>query len=328
MTPELVGLIGIIVLLALLTLGVPIGVTLALAGIGGGLSAVGAAWVPGTLALFLVVPWLVRDRPLTPGAWAGVSIGALIAATFTVQRLAFPMVDNTLTLVVVAGYGLVTAGAVLWRRTHGPATERAGLGLLAVGTAVMALSFLPLLLIPYTDAQVLLLVPASHLACQALFPGALLVTMLRNRLWGIDLAVSRAVLAGLLALGMVIVYAGLVWAASALVGSSALAQVVAAVGVALAIQPVRRRLETRVHRLVWGDATSPGRAALRIGASLSAGSGSGELLDRLAAAVGESLQLESVVLPTLDGPRAGGRDAPARAGRPPRSRGRPRPAAC
>jgi signal transduction histidine kinase len=50
-----------------------------------------------------------------------------------------------------------------------------------------------------------------------------------------------------------------------------------------------------VHRLVYGEASSPGRAALRIGASLTGGEDV-ELLDRLAAAVGEALRLESVIL--------------------------------
>ena len=217
----------------------PVAWLVALAGVGGGLSALGggwaayasthpqlpgfdlaialfgSAWVPGTLALFLVVPWLVRDSALTPAGWLGVAVGTATTLALTVQRLAFPMSDNSLPLVLVVLVGLGTAASVWWRRQHGPAAERAGLGLLAAGTALMALSFVPLLLVDYADAAVLLLVPASHLACQALFPGALLVTMLRNRLWGIDLAVSRAVLAGLLTLGMVIVYAALVWAATA-----------------------------------------------------------------------------------------------------------------
>jgi len=274
----------------------------------------GSAWVPGTLGLFLIVPWLVRETPLTPRAWAGLAVGVLVTLAFTVQRLGFPMSDSSAMLVIVVVFGLVTSAAVWWRSRHGPEAERAGLGLLAVGTAVMAISFLPLLLIPYTDATVLLAVPALHLACQALFPAALLVTMLRNRLWGIDLAVSRAVLAGMLTLGMVIIYAALVWGASALVGSSAIAQVVAAVGVVLAVQPVRRRLEGRVHRLVWGDAASPGRAALQIGASLSAGSGADGLLDRLAASIGEALRLESVVLTLPDDDATGHFGTPTSSG--------------
>jgi signal transduction histidine kinase len=270
------------------------------------ISMFGSAWVPGTLSLFLLVPWLVRETPLDAASWVGVVVGALTATALSVQRIAAPMIDNSGLLVAVVLVGLGTAAAALWRRRHGPVGERAGLGLLAAGTALMALSFLPLLLLPYTEAGIVLLVPISHLACQALFPGALLATMLRNRLWGIDLAVSRAVLAGLLTLGMALVYVALVWTATAVVGSSTVAQVVAAVGVVVAVQPARRRLGAQVHRLVYGDAVSPDRAALRIGASLSA-AGSAELLDQLAAAVGESLRLESVTLTLPDGDRISGR---------------------
>ena len=31
----------------------------------------GSAWLPGTLSLFLVVPWLVRETPLSMTAWCG-----------------------------------------------------------------------------------------------------------------------------------------------------------------------------------------------------------------------------------------------------------------
>ncbi|WP_313558061.1 sensor histidine kinase [Miniimonas arenae] len=256
----------------------------------------GSAWVPGTLALFLVVPWLVRETPLGVVERVGLAAGIATTATLTVQRVLAPMWDNGPILAAVVAVGLVTAASVAWRHRRGPVAERPGLGLLAAGTAVMAVSFLPLVLVPYTGGTLVLLVPVLHLVAQALFPAALLVTVLRTRMWGIDLAISRAVLAGLLTLGLVLVYAGLVWTASRVVGSSAVAQVVAAVGVVLAVDPIRRRLEVEVRRLVWGDATSPGRAALRIGATLSAESDAHELLDRLAAAVGESLRLESVEL--------------------------------
>ncbi len=218
----------------------------------------------------------------------------------TVQRLVFPMSDNRFTILAVVVMGLITASSVLVRRRSGPAAQRPGLGLLALGTAVMALSFLPLVLVEYTSASILLLVPASHLTCQAIFPAALLVTMLRNRLWGIDIAVSRAVLAGLLTLGMALVYATLVWAASWVVGSSGIAQIIAAVGVVLAVQPIRSWLEHRVRSLIWGQSTSPGTAALRIGASLSTVRDAEEFLNQLACALGEALRLESVTVEVHD----------------------------
>ncbi|MFC0672977.1 sensor histidine kinase [Brachybacterium hainanense] len=266
------------------------------------ISAFGTAWVPGTLGLFLVLPWLVRETPLPARSRVGLVVGVLVTAAFTIQRLAFPMADNQALLLLVVVWGLVAGADVAWRARCGPEAERPGLGLLAAGTAVMALSFLPLLLVPYTSAGVVLLVPVLHLVCQALFPGALLVTLLRNRLWGIDLAVSRAVLGGLLVLGIALVYAALVWAVTVTVGSAAIAQLVAAVGVVIVVQPLRSVLERRVRRMVWGEAASPGRAALRVGESLASVQDAHLLLDRLAAAIGESLRLESVSLALAEAP--------------------------
>ena len=123
----------------------------------------------------------------------------------------------------------------------------------------MALSFVPLLLVD-SPPELIFAVPLTHLACQALFPVALLVTVLRNRLWGIDLAVSRAAVAGLLTLGLALVYALVVVAATVVVGGGAVAQVIATVGVAVAVQPVHAWLGRRVHALVYGESSQPGGA--------------------------------------------------------------------
>lgn len=292
----------------------PVGWLVALTGAGGALAALGSAWatyqsghptlpelpvltatvswawVPGTLALFLVVPWLVRDSPLSRGAWTGLVAGALLTLALTAQRLLLPMADNTTLLVGVVALGLVTAAATGWRYRRGPVRERPGLGLLTIGTALMALSFVPLLLVD-SPPEMIFAVPLTHLACQALFPVALLVTVLRNRLWGIDLAVSRAAVAGLLTLGLAVVYGLVVLAATVVVGGGAVAQVIATVGVAVAVQPVHSWLGRRVRALVYGESTS--HAALRVGRQLAGGT---ELLDGLTSAVAESLRLESVTV--------------------------------
>lgn len=300
----------------------PVGWLVALTGVAGGVSAVGGAWgtfaatrpgappldwlvgafgwiwVPGTVALFTVVPWLARDRRLGPVAWAGLALGATSALLLTGTRLLAPMSDarGALALVVVAG--LVTAVATWWRYRHGPGAERRGLGVLAAATAIMALSFVPLVLADPGPA-LFLVVPVSHLVCQALFPAALLVTVLRNRLWGLDLAISRATVAALLTLTLAAVYALVTAGVSLLAGTSTPgAQVAAAVGVVLLLQPVRGWLQNRVRHLVYGDAADPGRAALLLGRSLAAPGESDDLLAGLAAGVGESLRLESVALRT------------------------------
>lgn len=302
----------------------PVGWLVAFTGLAGGVSAVGGAWgtfaaerpgvppldwlagtfswiwVPGTVALFTVVPWLARDRRLGPWARAGVALGTASALLLTGTRLLTPWSDARAAIGLVVVAGLVTAAATWWRFRRGPEAERRGLGVLAVATGIMALSFVPLLLADPGPAA-FLAIPVSHLVCQALFPAALLVTVLRNRLWGLDLAVSRATVAALLALVLAGVYALVTAGVSALAGTSTPgAQVAAAVGVVLLLQPVRGWLQTRVRHLVYGEATDPGRAALRLGRSLAGPGGSADLLDGLVASVGESLRLESVRLATTD----------------------------
>ncbi|WP_157805111.1 histidine kinase [Mumia flava] len=284
---------------------------LAIAAIGGGLSAFGGAygglvasrgwpeqpwlvsmfgwaWVPGTLALFLVVPWLMRER--LPRGWdlAGLAVGVTCTVVMTVQRVAFPMTDTRISIVAVVVVGLLTALAVAVRAAGGPADERVGLGWLALGVAVMALSFVPLVwfVVPFWVTAVL------HLVCQALFSGALLVVILRQQLWDIGLAVSRSLVAGLLALLLSGTYVLAVVAAQAAL-DEAVAQVVAAVVVVVAAYPLRGWAGRRVAALVYGDAWEPHRAASRIGAGFVTDDGR-DLLAVLAERLAESLRLQSV----------------------------------
>ena len=304
-----------------------VGWLVSLAGVGGGLAALGGAWgsfasthpdlpaldplaaayglawVPGTIGLFVLVPWFVRDHPLSVGAWLGVAGGVGSILSF----LLAPVGDPRPAILGVVVMGLVTAAATWWRHRHGPPEERRGLGLLALGTAVMALSFLPLLG-TWSSPDVILALPLTHLACQALFPAALLVSVLRNRLWGLDLALSRATIGALLTLALVAVYVALVVTVTALVGNRPLAQVLAAVGVVLAVQPARTWLQGRVRALVYGETTDPGRAVLRMGRQLGVAATAEELLHGLVASTGESLKLESVTLTS--------RGTPPRAGSP------------
>ncbi len=219
-----------------------------------------------------------------------------------------PSDDPRPAIVGVVVMGLVTAGATAWRRFRGPVEERRGLGLLALGTALMALSFLPLLG-TWADPDVLLALPLTHLACQALFPAAILVCVLRNRLWGIDLVLSRATVAAMLAVGLAVVYAVVVVLATTVVDGPA-AQVVAAVGVALAVQPLHTWLRHRVRTLVYGEGNDPGRAALSVGRHLSSASTADDLVVSLAVGVREALRLESVTIErSAPGPTASGSPA-------------------
>jgi signal transduction histidine kinase len=251
------------------------------------------AWVPGTLALFLVVPWLVRDHPLG-WEWAGLVAGAALTVAITVDEIfssGTTSVDLYWAAIVL---GLVAAAVVELRRRFGPAEERNGLGWLAIGTALIAVAFVPVLApqpwLPYW------LTPVIHLVSQTVFPAAVLVVVLRNRMWGLRLVVSRAVLAGLLATLLLILYVVVTLLLNRLLPGDGAAQLLAAGAVAVAVLPARIVLAERVHRLVYGDAADPGRAVRRLGSQLVGSTTVEELLARVTEDIGRSMRLESVTV--------------------------------
>ncbi|WP_154793475.1 sensor histidine kinase [Occultella kanbiaonis] len=310
----MVGLVyGAVATVVLLRRSHVVGYLAALTALGGGLSALGGgwrmfaesrgltpgaladtfgwAWVPGTLAMFLVVPWLVRERPLGR-AWWGPATGGLIAAAALVASLAGNYAVLAGVLVVAVVFGLITAVAVEARRRRSPESEAVGLGWLGLGTLVLALSFVPLLLPVGTVPD--WLTPALHLASQALFPVAILTVVLRQRLWGMELAVSRALLAGVLTAALVGIYLLAALLAGVLIPGQGIAQAVAAAAVVIAVGPTRLWFAERIRRLVYGVAHDPWRVAGSMGTRIGRGGTDDGLLTSLVESVGTALRLESV----------------------------------
>lgn len=259
------------------------------------------AWIPGTLALFLVIPWLVRDRRLDVVGRVGLIAGTLVTAWFFWART-FTDVSEIPLLAPVVIVGFVAAGDVVRRWRRRPVDERVGLGWLALGTALMALSFVPLML-PSSWPGLWMFTPAMHLVVQPFFLGAIFVSVLRQRMWGLDLVVSRAVLAGSLTALLIGLYVAVATALAKLLpaGDSTAAQFAAAAAVAVAVQPSRIWLQRRVHRLVYGSGTEPGHAVRELGRHFGSAESPAELLGGLAAGVGLGLRLESVTVRRADG---------------------------
>lgn len=258
------------------------------------------AWVPGTMSLFLVVPWLVR-RDVDRAAWLHALPGMLVTIGFGVLSQTLPedaFVAVVALILVAVLWGLVTAIAVERRRRTAPAGEREGLAWLAAGTAVMALSFLPLLLpsglVPDWT------VPALHLACQTVFPVAILAVVARQRLWGLQLSISRAAVAGSLTAVLIALYLAVSVVVAKLIGNQTVAGLGAAAAVVAAVQPSRLWLQRRVRRMVYGEASDPTVVAAQLGSALGRAESEQALLDSVAETLGRTLRLESVIL------RAGG----------------------
>jgi histidine kinase/DNA gyrase B/HSP90-like ATPase len=100
----------------------------------------------------------------------------------------------------------------------------------------------------------------STLAFPAI-PISVAVAILKYRLYGIDLVIRRAVVFGLLATFVTVVYLGLVVGVGSLVGrgdeGNLALSVVATAIVAMAFQPVRSRVQGLANRLVYGKRATP-----------------------------------------------------------------------
>lgn len=276
------------------------------------------AWIPGTLALILVAPWLVRRRPLDHIGRVGIALGTAISIGFVLLRWTdpFPWPDgesmmplaiedeawldrldviyrSVMASVVVVG---LAAAADVGRRWYSAPTldARRGLGWLAVGTGIMTLTFAPLALPDSWTADLpVATTPLLHLASQAFFPAALLVAVLGQRLWGLQLAVSRAVAWSVLTGVLIAGYACLVGVLGLVLPGLAdgVEQLAAAALLAAAIDPIRRFVQRRVDRLVHGDAREPATAVDRVGARLGATRDPQRLLASVLDGIVDSLRL-------------------------------------
>ncbi|MHB1138414.1 MAG: hypothetical protein ACYC2O_05605, partial [Microthrixaceae bacterium] len=179
-------------------------------------------WVPGTLALVTIVPWLVRDDPLDRIARAAIVASTAVISFWMLLRLTdpYPWPDgdpimplairseswgrftedsSTAQIVLLVALGLLACADVVRRWLTRPLDRRRGLGWLAIGAFLITVSFIPLALpVSLMEDLPVWLTPVMHLASQLFFPAAILVVVLRQRLWGTDLAVSRAVSWGML----------------------------------------------------------------------------------------------------------------------------------
>jgi signal transduction histidine kinase len=272
------------------------------------------AWVPGTAGLIVVVPWLVRDGALSRPARVAVWTGAAACVAITAARVLVPDAEGATGIAAATGSlplqmgtivvlgALATADAAR-RWLCGTPTTRRGMGWLALGSGLMTLSFVPLAM-PLPLAMALVdpgIVPAVQLAAQAFFPAAILVVVLRQQLWGIDLVVSRTLVWGLLTAGSVVAYLLIVFVATAVlpVGTGAGGVLAAAVLAGLAV-PARAWLQRRVDLLVRGPSAAPGAGAERIGLRLGSAAPA-ELVHSVLEPVVEALRGEGAEVRLDDG---------------------------
>jgi signal transduction histidine kinase len=118
------------------------------------------------------------------------------------------------------------------------------------------------------------------------FPIAIAIAVLKYRLYEIDLIIDRALVYGALAVFITLVYVAVVVGVGALIRSrgqfSLALSIVATALVAVAFQPVKRRIERLANQLVYGNRSTPYEALSEFSHRVASAYADEEVLPRLA----------------------------------------------
>ena len=232
-------------------------------------------WVAPLAFVVGLLPYAVPEGRLPSPRWrpamlalAGVAgAGSLLAALAPVDVPGNPGVRNPLGVPVLepvlgpAAATLAVAGALLcllglvslvlrYRRASGVERRQLLWFGYAVLLTVVATAFAP----PWVRALAVLLVPL-----------ALVIAVLRHRLFDIDVIVNRTVVAVVLLAGAALVHAAVAGWVGVLVGDEGrTASFAAAVAIALAFHPARVRVQGYADRLLERDRPSPEAVLVRL----------------------------------------------------------------
>ncbi|HEV2929595.1 MAG TPA: hypothetical protein VGW74_12950, partial [Propionibacteriaceae bacterium] len=231
-----------------------------------------------SIALFGVGLALVPPREMEPSG----APNASMAATVLVGS---GQVGMTLSL-LLGGIALV----VRLRRASGE--ERQQLRWIAAAVALVAATLMTIVVHNLgrggnvaADLRLVLVLSVALLA----IPVATGIAVLRYRLYDIDLVIGTAVKAGVLAGFVTIGYVAVVTIAGMVLGragsSDFVGSLVAMVVVALAFQPLRRRLRRMADRVVYGRRADPYEALARFSRSVAALAANTAVLPRFAEAL-------------------------------------------
>jgi signal transduction histidine kinase len=259
-------------------------------------------WRPLPRAALVLAPILGVVLAITPGAvhlgdWSFANpLGLLPPA-------AADVLGTTLSLALL-GLILVAAASLVVRFRVADRADRARLKLLAgavvltatalVVDAVVALAWPDTYLEVFAVVQV---VPVTIVAAAAL-------SVVRHRLFDVERVLNRALLYVLLTGCVLVLYVAVVALLQPISLEAPLVSLVTAAVVAVAINPLRSRLQRAVDRLVYGDRADPYRALALLGRRLETALSPGEALPAVVQAVADALHLPYVAIEEM-GPTGG-----------------------
>ncbi len=193
---------------------------------------------------------------------------------------------------VAAGAAAAAALTLRWRRA-----DRVGRQQLKWFLAVLPLTAVSLILYPISALGPLCF--GLGVVAGLLMPLAIGIAVLRYRLYEIDVLLNRALLYGLLTVGVAGVYLAIVAVARLVFGVQGrgiVVQVIATAVGAAALFPLRDRVQRRVDRLFYGDRGAPYEALARLGRRVEEAAGTETALNSVVRTIADSLRLPYAAL--------------------------------
>ena len=265
----------------------------------------GVLWVPFVLMVLVFLPMLFPTGRLLSKRWRAVIVSGLIFALLAFLGNGFrpggvsqtyPQLHNpysisgatalfdafinlSLPFGVVALLGMIASLALRYRRAEALQRRQLRWFLFAVVLAVLPFVFNDINT-GISEALVVVLIP--------LLPVSIAVAILRYRLYDIDVVINRTLVYGALAVFITALYAGIVAGLGALIGTKGgfnlFLSILATGVVAVAFEPVRRRVQGLANRVVYGNRATPYEVMAGFGDRMAATLSADEVLPRMAEA--------------------------------------------
>jgi signal transduction histidine kinase len=202
---------------------------------------------------------------------AGVVIGLI-----TVQNTAHPSARRALDLMwnsigtLTLPLGILIA--LIRRSRLDDADGRQQLKIVILGSAFVAVVNVGLTRVPALLQQPPLIPANLGVALDAIFPVGMALAIIRHRLFGIDIAVARALSYTLVTSSIALIYVVLIAGTTWLYGSSGrlISAIAAGVIIALVYTPLRAALEAVTSRIVYGTRGDPNKNIVAMSRLLSA----------------------------------------------------------
>jgi signal transduction histidine kinase len=285
-------------------------------------------WIPFMAAIALYVPLFFPDGHLPSRGWLWVAVLGGLGATIGTIAFALtpgalegflgqrnpsgvegarwiPTVGDVSMLLFLVALGTVASLVVRVRRSRGD--ERQQLKWLALSISVLGVSFL--IGVPYWTLSgtgtSLDLVENLVVLGLAGVPIAIGISILKYRLYDIDVVINKAVVYGTLAAFITVVYIAIVVGVGALVGSggNAVLSAVAAAVIAVAFQPARRSAQRLANRVVYGNRATPYEVLSGFSGRLAETYSIEDVLPRLARVLAEGVGATRVTVSLVSGGR-------------------------